>query len=180
MHFQKGTAMPRKWFLGLAIVLVGLSSQVRAQDAASLRAPAVPLIPVDPYFSVWANADHLTENLPDGKPGITHWSGAPNPLTSLVNVDGKTFRVMGTAPANAPAMDQKSLSILPTTVTYTFEGGGVRVALAFMTPLLPEDLMVFSRPVTYLSWDVTSTDGKEHAVKVYFDDTADLVVNDAK
>src|SRR5665213_3152633 len=92
MHFQKGTAVPRKWVLGVVAVLVALSGQVRAQDVASLRAPAVPLIPVDPYFSVWCNADRLTENLPDGKPGITHWSGAPNPLTSLVNVDGKTYR----------------------------------------------------------------------------------------
>ena len=180
MHFQKGTAVPRKWVLGVVAVLVGLSGHVRAQDVASLRAPAVPLIPVDPYFSVWCNADRLTGDLPDGKPGITHWTGAPNPLTSLVNVDGKTYRIMGAAPADIPALEQKSLSIMPTTVTYTFEGAGVRVALAFMTPLLPEDLMVFSRPITYLTWNVNSTDGKDHAVKVYFDDTADLVVNDVK
>ena len=152
-----------------------------AQDVASaLRAPAVPLIPVDPYFSVWATADRLTENQPDGKPGIAHWTGAANPLTSLVNVDGKTYRIMGAAPAEIPAMDQKSLKIQPTTVTYTFEGAGIRVALEFMTPLLPEDLMVISRPITYLTWNVNSIDGKEHAVKVYFDDTADLVVNDVK
>ena len=172
--------MPRKEFLALLILLVGLSGQLRGQDAAALRAPAVPLIPVDPYFSVWATADRLTDNQPDGKPGIAHWTGAANPLTSLVNVDGKTYRVMGTAPAEVPAMDQKSLSIQPTTVTYTFEGAGIRVALEFMTPLLPEDLMVMSRPITYLTWNVNSIDGKEHEVKVYFDDTADLVVNDAK
>ena len=71
-------------------------------------------------------------------------------------------------------------AVLPTTVTYTFEGEGVHIELAFMTPLLPDDFMVFSRPVTYLSWQVKSTDGKSHAVQLYYDNTAELVVNNNK
>ncbi|MGE5611091.1 MAG: DUF4964 domain-containing protein, partial [Bacillota bacterium] len=106
---------------------------IMAQEAPSLRAPAVPLVPVDPYFSIWSPADKLTDA------GTMHWTGAPNRLTSLVRIDGKTFRVMGNEPEDVPALEQKGLRILPTTVTYTFEGAGVHLELSFMTPLLPED-----------------------------------------
>ena len=40
--------------------------------------------------------------------------------------------------------------------------------------------MIFSRPVTYLSWQVKSTDGKAHEVQLYYDNTAELVVSNAK
>ena len=45
------------------------------------------------------------------------------------------------------------------------------------TPLLAEDLMVLSRPVTYLTWQVSATDGKEHNVALYYDNRAELAVN---
>ena len=47
----------------------------------------------------------------------------------------------------------------------------------FTNPRLPDDLDVFSRPATYLSWRVESLDGKEHSVEIYFDATAELCVN---
>ncbi|MFI5380688.1 MAG: glutaminase domain-containing protein [Tepidisphaerales bacterium] len=158
-------------FLSLLLtsLIPGLAS---AQDV--LRAPAVPLVAVDPYFSIWSPADKLTDA------DTMHWTGAPNRLTSLVRIDGKTFRVMGKEPADLPALEQKGLRILPTTVTYTFEGAGVRLDLSFMTPLLPEDLMIFSRPVTYVDWSVKTIDAAQHDVQVYYDNTAELVVHDPR
>src|SRR5512147_2829612 len=88
----------------------------RASEAAPFRPPAVPLVAVDPYFSIWSPADKLTDA------DTMHWTGAPNRLTSLVRIDGKSFRVMGKEPADLPALEQKELRILPTTVTYAFEG----------------------------------------------------------
>ena len=140
----------------------------------------MPLVPVDPYFSIWSAADKLTDADANGNPTIVHWTGSPNQLTSLIRIDGKIFRVMGISPAEAPALPQTAVRILPTTVAYTFEGEGVHLELTFMTPLLPDDLMVFSRPLTYLSWQVNTTDGKSHAVQLYYDNTAELVVNNAK
>src|SRR5262249_48828180 len=49
--------------------------------------------------------------------------------------------------------------------------------LTFMTPSLPSNLELLSRPVTYVSWDVASADGKPHRVQVYFDCAADIAVN---
>lgn len=145
-----------------------------ASTGLGVRAPAVPLVPVDPYFSIWSPGDRLTDA------PTQHWTEAPNRLTSLVRIDGKAYRVMGDQPAEIPALPQTDLRILPTTVTYAFEGAGVRLTLAFMTPLLPEDLMIFSRPITYLTWQAVATDGNAHQVEVYYDNTAELVVNNAR
>ena len=57
---------------------------------------------------------------------------------------------------------------------------GVHLTLTFTTPLLPKDLDVLSRPVTYLTWDLRSTDGKTHDATVYYDNSAELVVNEPK
>jgi len=136
-----------------------------------LRPPAVPLVACDPYFSIWSPADRLTDT------PTNHWTRVPHRLTSLVRIDGKTYRIMGDEPRDMPALEQRRLRVMPTTTMFLFEGEGVRLSLSFMTPLLPDDLLVFSRPVTYLTWQVNSTDGKQHEVAVYYDNTAELVVN---
>ena len=129
----------------------------------TFRPPSVPLVACDPYFSIWSPADKLTDA------DTTHWTGKVRPLTSLVKIDGKNFRVMGAEPADVPALPQTRLEVLPTRTIYTFEGENVRLTLTFMTPMLPDDLDVLSRPVTYLTWQSDSLDKKNHQVSVYFD-----------
>ena len=164
-----------KKFAAIAIALCASFAAAHAVNAAdALRAPAVPLIAQDPYFSVWSNTDKLTESFP------VHWTGTINALTSFVSVDGQNFRVMGNPVQEgeiAPAMEQTDLTIRPTNTIYTFEGAGVRVTLTFTNPNLPDDLMLLSRPATYLTWNVKPLDGKAHNVKIYFDATAELCVN---
>jgi len=139
--------------------------------AAAFRPPAVPLVASDPYFSIWSFADHLTDDT------TRHWTGAPQSLTSIVRVDGKAYRVLGPDPKDVPALPQTGVEVTPTHAVCTFEGAGVRVTLTFMTPLLPDNLELLSRPATYIDWEVRSTDGKEHQAAVYFDASAALVVN---
>jgi hypothetical protein len=136
-----------------------------------LRPPAVPLVTHDPYFSIWSPADQLIDA------DTVHWTGKPHRLTSLVRIDGKAFRVMGKEPAAVPALPQTNLEVLPTRTIYTFEGAGVRLALTFMSPALPDDLDVMSRPVTYLTWDSKPTDNKKHSIECYFDAAREIAVN---
>jgi hypothetical protein len=155
---------PSKLFIVASLVL----SNAMAKD---FRPPAVPLIASSPYFSVWSMADRLTDDVP------RHWTGTPQSLSSLVRIDGKTYRIMGNEPEAIPAMEQRKLQVLPTRTVYEFEAGGVGITLTFMTPVLPSDLDVMSRPVTYVTWAVQSKDGKEHAVSLYFDASGELAVD---
>lgn len=156
-----------------AVCLLALLISAFAGSAAqSLRPPAVPLVTHDPYFSIWSAADSLTGA------ETTHWTGRPHRLGSLVRIDGQTFRLMGLAPSRAPALPQSRLEVTPTRTRYTFRHSAVELTLTFLTPALPDDLDILSRPVTYLAWEVVAIDGQEHRVELYFDADPELAVND--
>ena len=161
---------PLAGLLLLALFAGRLSAQTPG-NATPLRPPSVPLVAHDPYFSIWSPADKLTDA------DTVHWTGKPHRLTSLVRIDGKAFRLMGTSPTNVPALPQTRLEVTPTRTIYTFEGEGVRLTLTFMTPALPDDLEVCSRPVTYLTWTARSTSETWRKIQVYFDAHAELAVN---
>ncbi len=108
-------------------------------------------------------ADHLTDE------STKHWTGAQQPLTGLVRIDGKPYRFMGNRPDRIPALHQDQLQITPVHTRYTFTGNGIGLELTFFTPAFPEDLDVLSRPVTYVTWNTYATDGKTHDVEIYFD-----------
>jgi hypothetical protein len=144
-----------------------------AQQPAPFRPPAVPLVTVDPYFSVWSASDRLTDTW------SKHWTGANHAMAGLVRIDGKAYRFLGPTPSSVPVMTQVSLEVFPTRTIYEFEAAGIRLSLTFMTPLLPDDLEVYTRPVTYLTWNARATDGQSHHVTLYFDCSAEWVVNTA-
>ncbi len=135
------------------------------------RPPAVPLVTHDPYFSGWSFTDRLT----DGE--TRHWTGANYGLCGLVRIDGHTYRLIGSLPRDSPAMEQTGLQVLPTRTIYEFELAGIHLTLTWCSPLLPDDLDILARPVTYVTWDVRATDGTEHEVSLYFHAQAEWVVN---
>jgi len=141
---------------------------------AGLRPPAVPLVVHDPYFSVWSFTDRLADDWP------RHWTGKIQAMSSMVRIDGKTYRLMGLEPRDCPAMPQVGRQVTPTSTLYDFEADGVKVQLRFLSPLVPHDLELVGRPVTYLSWTLGANDGRGHDVQIYFDNTAELVVNEPK
>lgn len=147
-------------------------AQLGAQEAVTTRTPATPLVTHDPYFSIWSLDDTLT-----GQP-TRHWTGSEQQLSGWVRIDGKVLRFMGGG--RGEVMQQKSRAIWPTRTVYEYEGAGIHLTATFFTPALPHDLDVLSRPITYLTWAVRSTDGQQHAVELYFDAAARLAVNDGQ
>jgi hypothetical protein len=123
----------------------------------------VPLVTHDPYFSIWSMADHLTDI------DTRHWTGTEQPLAGLIRIDNVPYRYMGANPRQIPAMPQVSLQVTPLHTIYAFETAGVRLQVTFFTAAFPNDLDALSRPVDYLTWNVTSTDGRNHAVDLLLD-----------
>ncbi len=160
------------------VIVTALSGGIRAfaQDPFHpFRPPAVPLIACDPYFSVWSCADRLTGDT------TRHWTGTKQSLTSMIRIDGKAYRLMGDEPRNVPPFPQVSLQVLPTRTIYDFENASVHVKLTFMTPSLPDDLEVLSRPLTYLTWEVRAhvpIGGQPHSASIYFSVSSEVAVNE--
>jgi hypothetical protein len=155
----------------VTLSMVGLGARMQ-DEPPPLRPPSVPLVACDPYFSVWSNADRLTDT------HTSHWTRRRQSLLSLVRVDGRAWRIMGDEPKDVPAMTQKSVTVHPTRTIYEFAEGPVAVTLTFTTPVLPDDIDVLSRPVTYLSWEVRPADGASHDVSIYFSASGELAVNE--
>ena len=152
-------------------VMLGPTGMVSAEERPPLRPPSVPLVACDPYFSIWSPQD----NLSDGP--TTHWTGKPQRLECSVKIDGKAFQLMG-KPANGPApLPQTGLMVRPTRTMYSFAGGGISLDLTFMTPALPDDLDVLSRPVTYVTCEAVASDGGKHALTLDFLAGGELAVN---
>jgi len=160
--------------LASAVLAASALPGARAADAPTapaFRPPAVPLVASDPFLSIWSMADRLTDD------NTRHWTKREYPLVSLIRIDGKTYRLMGNDPARSPAFPQMGVQVTPTRSIYQFEDSGVHVTLTFMTPSLPDDIDVLSRPVTYLTWDVRSVDGASHTVSLYDSASAQIATN---
>ncbi len=167
-----------KVLLCFALFLIAAFTSAQAPSQSlqlAFRPPAVPLVAHDPYFSVWSMYDHLT----DGP--TRHWTGVPQQLCGLVRIDGKNYRFLGVTDRGeeaVPALQQKSLVVTPTHTIAVMTNSEIQLRVEFMNPLLPEDMELMSRPVTYLRWDVKSLDGRQHNVTLYLDASGNLAVND--
>ncbi len=157
-------------FVFSVFVLVGVPCI--AQEPTPLRPPATPLVTHDPYFSIWSDVDKLTDET------TRHWTGAPQPLNGVVRVDGKNYRFLGRFGHGLPALEETHQEVTPTRTLVTMTGPEITLNLTFLTPAFPQDLAVMSRPVTYLTWEVASRDGKSHDVTLYLDAGATLATND--
>ena len=160
------SAMRRALFAIAAVI--AMCAQAAAQ---TIRPPAVPLITHTPYFSVWSTTDRLTDGW------SKHWTGAIQAFVGLVRIDGQPYRFMGTQPDGVPAMEQRSVTVHPTRTVYEFEAAGISLQVEFLSPLLPDDLMVLTRPATYITLTAHSTDSHSHKVETYFDATGEIAVN---
>ena len=108
-----------------------------------MRPPAIPLLNIDPYFSVWAEDSLLKRPV--------HWTGSPNHIWGRAQVDGKAYRFLGEQPAGctAEAMSVESMEIdaFSTVITYTCPE--IRLTVHFTSPTLITELYYVSRPVAY-------------------------------
>jgi len=122
------------------------------------RIPAFPLITHDPLFSIWSNVD-----VPTGE-DTAHWSGNKKKLRGVISIDGDRYRFLGRP--TCKTMTLIATEVTPLSTKYTFLSAGVRLTVKFTSPLLLDDLDILSAPISFISYDVASVDGKEHDVSI--------------
>ena len=92
-----------------------IANEVYAPAAKNeLRAPATPLVTIDPYTSAWSFADRLNEE------SVRHWTGRNFPLLGSLRVDGVSYRFMGADKVEVTPVIGTAASGL-WEATYTFE-----------------------------------------------------------
>lgn len=83
--------MTRKKLHLIVVLLLCMIGTASAQSQKSqLRAPAYPLVTIDPNTSAWSYTDKLYEST------IKHWSDRDFPLIGVLKIDGELYRFMGT------------------------------------------------------------------------------------
>ena len=92
-------------------------------------------------------------------------------------VDFGLYENMLIAPADVENAVQTAVNVLATSTYYTFTCGLVELKVVFTAPMLMDDLDLLSTPINYLSYQVTSTDGRAHDVQFYFATTPQLTVD---
>ena len=73
---------------------------------------------------------------------------------------------------------QTKVAVSATQTHYNFTCGPVDLKLQFVSPLLPDDLDLLSRPVNYINYEVVSNDGGKHDVQIYLETTPEWAVNE--
>lgn len=136
----------------------------------NLRAPAYPLVNVDPYFSLWSMSDTLNGDT------VRHWTGKPNTVIGTVTIDGEEKLFMGKCD-RLPKLQQTAVDVDAFTTTYMFADDKITLSARFTTPLLPDDLKVMTRPVSYLALTWWSNDDCEHTVSATVLASEELVMD---
>lgn len=145
----------------------------------NFRASAIPLVTVDPYFSIWSFSDKLYGD------STRHWTGRENRMNAGIIIDNTYYSLMGTLHSSKrqifsdlEVIEQKSVNISPLITTYEFENELVCVKLEFITPLLINELDILSRPLSYIEYHVEIKDKSIEDIKFYFDISPECCVND--
>jgi len=131
-----------------------------------LRAPAVPIITIDPYFSVWAPDEILNFR------ELEHWTRSKNDILGRVFVDGVEYSFLGYH-RNIKKIKQISLDINALSTKAVFENEKIKLYVDFTTPVLPDDYNILTRPVSYMSVRYEKNDAsvKDVSVKVMIGDS---------
>ena len=124
-----------------------------------LRAPSVPLITVDPFFSVWSPDTNLNFQKTE------HWSGKGNSIIGTVVIDGEKLLFLGYH-RDIKKIKQTSLEIDALSTSAVYENDKIILRIKFLTPLIPDDYRLLTRPVSYLEISYEAKDGKSHDVSI--------------
>lgn len=105
-----------------ALALASCRSEAPVNE---LRAPAYPLVTIDPYTSAWSAADCLNGKV------VTHWTGRAFPFDGFITVDGREYRFMGS--------DNSYTPIAESTLNGDWESEDMHIERSFFLDSIPDD-----------------------------------------
>jgi len=161
---------------GMALMLFAYPFISEAQNP--LRAPAYPLVTIDPYTSAWSSTDNLYDS------PVKHWTGRDFPLLGVIRVDGIDYRFMGKETEKETYFNrcakQLSADVQAMQTIYKFSCGQVDLDLTFTAPLFLNNLDLLSRPVNYITYNVHSNNSKKHNISLYFEASPEWALDNNK
>ena len=92
------------------------------------------------------------------------------------NTTGGAYVDMGIYLSVLEEAQQKSCTVTATSTYYTFQCGGIDLDVVFTTPQVMSDLILFSTPISYISYQAKSNDGQPHNVRMYLQTSAEMAV----
>ncbi len=142
----------------------------------TFRPAAYPLITVDPFFSIWSTTERL-----DGS-YTTHWTGRPAPIFMSIKTDKAEYTLAASNKFHSHLISENSritftnLKVTPLSTVYEFENEEFKATVTFTTPLLLDRIDIFSRPVSYVAYDIQSKNGQP--VQFTFGISPEICVDD--
>lgn len=140
-----------------------------------LRPPALPIINIDPYFSIWSEKS-IFEN-------TVHWTGKPHSMCGRVFIDNTEYHFLGLKTPDKKDVQNLELATIDIDAFSTiiiYKNESIKLKVIFTSPMLTDDLYYASRPVAYCHTSYESLDGNEHCVDVEFLLSEELVLNNRK
>ncbi|KLO08575.1 DUF1793-domain-containing protein [Schizopora paradoxa] len=141
---------------------------------------SLPVAVKSPYLNVWLPQGNQTRSVQTSWP--FYWPSVNTTLgwESILVVDNVPYWIMGVGKAqdNFQLAEFTAASFTPSRTTFNLTAGPVNVQLEWLSPVEVDDLVRLSIPFVYYHVIVTSTDGKEHDVRVGFGFSAGLISGD--
>ena len=120
-----------------------------------MRAPSLPIVVHDPYFSLWCRHDHPAAD------ELCHWTGAEMALRGHVEIEGVSYGFLGYTRERKWQLTAQRYDSSSTTFCFCLpKRPDVMLDVVFTSPLLPTDIELAARPVSFLTATLRGAWGK--------------------
>ncbi|KAJ3478653.1 hypothetical protein NLI96_g9611 [Meripilus lineatus] len=153
-------------------VFLSLSAGLSLCTAQSILT-TVPLAIRNPHFNCWT----IGSSPGSVWPGL--WNRQILGWDGLVRIDGVTWQWLGdtwVSGVMTPILNQVQFS--STQTIYSFQAGNVTLKVTYLSPIEVKDLARQSLPFSYVAFEATSNDQRDHNIQVYSDISAEWCSGD--
>ena len=149
----------------LLVLLGGITTCGQSFELPPTNAQGYPLFVHSPYTSWWLRGGDPTMS------DVWHVKQDKRAgMSAMIRLSNVSYRLLGgeCTPGVGPFPHFTGATVHPTRTVFSYVGLGVRLNLTFATPVFLEDLRSHT-PITFVYFDVTSTDGTVRDVELFFE-----------